>query len=141
MSRFKDINKALRNYDECLYIQESHAGRYDLYRKSKFGCNPPNFIFSITDDWTVSGRPVEWGIDNILNRLKAHDLWRDDKFVENYIKEHEKDEESKARDRRNSIEAFMYDFRRQFARATDSVNTSTLPKLHRKEDGHGYLQS
>ena len=128
MGRFEDLNKAVRNHDECLFFQITHGDRMDLYRRSKHGDHPPHYIFSLTEDWTTKTRPVPWCEINILNRLRAHDLWRDDNFVANYIKETLKDEESKDRARRNNTEAFLRDFRRQFAKATDSINTSTLSK-------------
>lgn len=137
----KQIDRALRMYDSMLHLQETHFGRYDVCRSSKFGEHLPIFIFSLTDDWKPSGKPVDYGIDTVLNRIKAHDLWRDDSFVENYIKNHEKVQESKDRARRNSIESFLYDFRSEFNKATKDINTANLNKLYRKEDSHGYHQS
>ncbi len=119
-------------YDSELYAQESKAGRIDIYRRSKHNDSPPHFLFALTDDWTAKGTPVPWGIEPLLNRIKAMDLWRDDTFVERWIKNHEKEVESQDRARRNSIESFLYDFRRQFARATNDVNTSTLEKVYSK---------
>lgn len=109
-----------------LFIQETKPGRFDVYRRSSLGDSLPNFIFSLTDSWQPTGIPVEYGIDVVVNRIKAGDLWRDDQFVENWIAQHEKDVESKDRARNNSIESFLYDFRKQFQRATDSVNTSGM---------------
>ncbi len=114
-------------------MQETTAGRYDIYRKAGLGTYPPSFIFSLTEDWTVRSKPVEYGIDTVLNRLKAHDLWRDDEFIENYIKDCESRNDARDRARRNSIESFLYDFRRQFQRATESVSTGNLNKIYRKE--------
>lgn len=135
----KRLDKVLKGHDSKLFVQETKPGRYDVYRKSQAGGHMPHFIFALTEDWSPTGVPVCYGYDVVLNRIKAFDLWRDDTFVERWIKEHEKHEESKDRARRNSIEAFLYDFRRQFARATDSVNTGTMDKkVHRKETNYGY---
>ncbi len=128
MGRVADISRALKQHDSCLYAQETKPGRIDVYRKSQFGGHPPNLVFSLTENWLVTGRPVPWGIDVVLNRLKAHDLWRDDRFVERLIEDQEKEEESKTRDFRNNVESFLYDFRRQFQKATNDINTSTLNK-------------
>ena len=130
--RSKTLTKHLSEYDRDLYAVEHKPPRVDVYRKSQLGCNPPNYLFSLTDTWTSSGKPIEYGIEVVMNRVKAHDLWRDDNFVEHWIKEHEQEEESKARDFRNSIEGFLYDFRRDFKKAFSDVNTSNMDKVYSK---------
>lgn len=140
MVNLKSLNRHLKSYDSMLYAAETHLGRADIYRKSKFNCNPPSFVFSLTDTWQPTGRPVDYGIEVVLERLRALDLWRDDTFVENYLKRITKEKEEKDRDRRNNVESFLYDFRSQFHKATNDINTSTLKKLHRKEGTHGYCE-
>lgn len=133
MGRVNEITRAVKSYDPCLYAQESKQGRIDLYRKNRSGMEPPHFLFSLTDTWQPTGRPVDWGVEPLLNRIRAMDLWRDDQFVEKWIAQKEKMDESRDRDRRNSVEAFLYDFKGQFQKATNDINTSTLEKVHRKE--------
>lgn len=128
MGRVKDMTSALKRHDSCLYAQETHLGRIDIYRKSQYGDHPPHFVFALTEDWTPKGVPVTWGVDVVLNRLKAHDLWRDDTFVERWITQHEKREESERRSFRNNVESFLYDFRSEFKKATSDINTSLLKK-------------
>lgn len=140
MHQVKNMTKALKTYDKNLYCQETKPGRRDVYRKSEFGCNPPHFLFSLTDDWKPTGRPVEYGTLVVIDRIKAADLWRDDSFVENYIKSLQKIEESKDRALKNNIEDFLYVFAGQFQKATNDVNTANLKKLYRKEDSNGYCQ-
>ena len=130
--KIKSLNKQLKSHDSELFCQETRAGRIDVYRKSKWGSKPPEFIFCLTEDWTVNSRPVPWGNDVVINRIKAHDLWRDDNFIEEVLADQEKEPERQEKALRNSIESFLYDFRRQFARATDSVNTANLKKIYRK---------
>lgn len=130
----KRVDSEVKRHDSKLFVQETKPGRYDLYRKSQAGGHLPHFIFALTDDWSPKGVPVQYGIDVVVNRVKAFDLWRDDTFIERWIKENDKHEESRARARRNSIESFLYDFRRQFAKANDSVNTANMDKKeYRKE--------
>lgn len=126
LTNAKSLTRALKAHDSLLFAQETKAGRLDVYRKSQLGCESPNFIFALTEDWSPQGRPVPWGIEVVLNRIKAHDLWRDDTFVEQWIEGHEKREEGKMRDFRNSVESFLYDYRSQFHKATNGVNTSLL---------------
>lgn len=134
-SWMKTMNRALKAHDSSLFCQETTPGRCDVYRKSG---QTSHFIMALTDTWTPTGVPVPWGIEVVINRIKACDLWRNDRFVEDWIKEHEKIEESNGRSLRNSIESFFYDFRRQFAKATNEVNTSTLNKIYRKEGSKEY---
>lgn len=134
MTRVQSLNRELKNYDGELYVQETQAGRLDVCRKSKFGMSPPNYIFSLTEDWSARSKPVPWSTDIVMNRIRAHDLWRDDTFVEQWIKQREKEVESQERARKNTIESFLYDFRRQFGRATNEINTSTLSNKENRKD-------
>lgn len=133
MGRVKEITRAVKGHDGCLYAQETKPGRIDIYRKSKFGGSPPNFLFSLTDTWAPAGRPIPWGAEVVLNRLKAMDLWRDDTFVEQLIQDAEKQEKSKERAFKNTIESFLYDFRSEFHKATSDINTASMAKKYRKE--------
>lgn len=134
-SSIRYMERELKSHDSSLFIQESKAGRFDVYRKSSLGCNPPHFIFSLTDTWQPTGRPVPWGIDIVINRIKAHDIWRDDSFIERWISNHEKEKESEGRAFKNSVESFLYDFRSQFSRATNEINTSLLDKKVIRKEG------
>jgi hypothetical protein len=59
--------------------------------------------------------------------------------VDEVITHNEKVDQSKDRARLNNIEAFLKDWRRQFAKSTDSINTANLQKLdRRKEIENGY---
>ena len=133
MGRVREITRAVASYDPCLYAQETCAGRIDIYRKNRDAMYPPHFLFALTDTWQPTGRPVDWGVEPLMNRIRAMDLWRDDTFVERWEANHEKLEQGKRRDFGNSVESFMYDFRRQFQRATNDINTSTLNKVQRKD--------
>jgi hypothetical protein len=129
MGRVAEITRAISSYDPCLYAQQTHESRIDIYRKNRESIHPPHFLFSLTDTWQPTGRPVEWGVEPLLNRIRAMDLWRDDQFVEKLLADQEKAQESRDRDRRNSVEAFLYDFKSQFQKATNDINTSTLKKV------------
>lgn len=145
MSRVSILNNHLRDYDDKLYCRVGSTGAIDVMRRAyKFDIftwnggtyrhlRPiSNFIFSLTDDWKPTGRAVDWGIDPLINRLKAMDLWNNPRFAEDLIQSYEKKEKAKDRDFKNSVESFFYDFRRQFARTFDDVNTSTLAKIDRR---------
>lgn len=140
MSEVERITKHVSEYDSCLFAKETKPGRVDIYRKAKFSLSPPHFLFSLTDTWQPTGKPVYYGVEVLMNRIKALDLWRDEKFIENYINSCEKETESKERARKNTIESFLYEFRGQFHKATKDINTSSVKKLYRKEGSHGYCE-
>lgn len=147
MGRADDITKAIKSHDRELYCEKNREGKLCVYRKGSriesydvnghvidFVRPAPNFVFALTDNWRTTGIPVEWGIVPILERLKAIDLWNRDlagECIQSTIKEIE----SRDRARKNSTESFLMEFRRQFARATNEINTANLAKLdsRRKE--------
>lgn len=133
----RHITKIVKAFDSELRAECLKPPRIDIYRQSKLG--PPHYIFSLTDDWSPKGRPVEWGTEPILAHLRAIDLWNSGVGIEEVIEHNEQVDESKDRARLNNIEAFLKDWRRQFAKTTDSINTGTLKKLdRRKEIENGY---
>lgn len=133
LTSVKALTRALKSHDAELFAQETKPGRVDVYRANRMFMHPPHYVFSLTEDWTVNSRPVPWGIDVVVNRIKAHDLWRDDQFVERLLKDQEKAAESEDRAFRNNVEGFLSEFRSQFHKATNGINTSTLNKVYRKE--------
>ena len=133
------ITRLVKTYDPDLRAQCLMFPRIDIYRQRRDKTSPPYYVFSLTDNWTLTGKPVEWGSEPILARLKAMDLWNNGIGLEQAIEHNTKLEESKERDRKNSIESFLLDFRRQFAKTFDGVNTANLKKIDkRKEIENGY---
>ncbi len=141
MTRADRITREIRRHDRLLYCEKSPQGPLAIYRKLyryepmevngviiHYPILSPHLVFAITDTWSITGRPVEWGILPIMARIKAMDLWTNDNIVNDLIDGYKKDEESKERDQRNSIESFLLDFRRQFAKSFDQYNTGTLDK-------------
>lgn len=78
-------------------------------------------VLVLTDDWTDLGTPVEWGIEPVLNRIKAMDLWRDDQKINRLQAEQERKEQDRKRMQRNEMMAVASELRKDFARATDDV--------------------
>jgi hypothetical protein len=134
--------KALRRYDRDLFVERTKDGALCVFRKVKRykpvcvseGFRLMNlteckeFVFALTDNWTLSGRPVEWGIDRVISRLQQHDAWENERFFEELDRENEKVDESRRRALKNEAEAFWSDNRRAFQRATDDILTHSLSK-------------
>lgn len=132
-SRAKEVNRVVKGYDKYLFARRECNGGLHVYRRtpSNSAC-PYQFVFALTDSWTASGRPVDWGLEVVLNRLRAIDCWKSENIFKQLEIDREKAEESRKRGMATTIEAFLYDFRRDFAKATNDINTSSLAKVDRR---------
>jgi hypothetical protein len=137
--KVSQVSRAVRRYDPKLYA-EMRDGRIDIFRRTYgheafdvdghtilFIKEEPYRVFCLTDNWRAWGRPVDWGIEPIIQKLKSADLWQRD-IGQDVINQNEKVDASKARHQKNEIEAFVKDYRREFARAFEDVNTSQMNK-------------
>ena len=138
MTRLEWISRAIRNYDRELYAGLSSDGIPCVFRKTKAyeryeldDCvilklsTRPFLVLALTDNWNVNGRPVDIGIERILARLNEIDLHKRDVLAD-LEKDYEKSEKAQERHRMNETEAFFSEHRKQFARATDGINTSQI---------------
>lgn len=130
--RVREVTRAVSGYDKDLFAKREGNGAIHIYRKTNRPADPTWFVFALTDTWTVHGKPREWGIEVVVNRLKAHDLWKDETIVDRINAETAKLEQSAERERQNTVESFLKEFRRSFARATDGINTSGLAKIDKR---------
>lgn len=150
MGRTERISRVVKTYDPELYCERSEVGKLCVFRRSsrietyfidgqsiQFVRPAPFFVFALTHNWKMDGVSVDWGIEPILARLNAIDLWKRD-LAEESIKNVEADYESKERDLKNSVESFLYEFRSQFKKTFNDVNTASLAKKDlRKERENG----
>lgn len=146
MTRVERLTKEVRSYDRELYCKKegnaillcrkkvlwedfSFNGSQFFYSRSF-----PEVIFCLTDDYTQKGNPVDMGIDHVLNRIKSIDGWSDQSDSHKIIDRLLKSEETKEKDQRNSYESFAYEWRDEFKKAFEDVNTSSLEKLDRRRN-------
>jgi len=151
----KRLTKALKRYDPQLYarrvdtLKRDKSGEFmsqtqmHVFRKSAryevmsfedghilYSRPQGQFVFALTDNWVSKGDPRPWGIEPVMARLKALDLWnRGVDIFDEIEKEDEKDEESSKRDLKNNTESFLYDFASEFRKATGQINTSNLKNI------------
>lgn len=135
------ITREIQYHDRDLYCAKDYKGRMSIFRKSfvhedcwlddhtviKSLVFRPQYIMSLTDNWAASGCPVEWGLDPILRRLREIDSHNRDLMIE-IEANHDKAKASKQRALESETEAFVKDWRREFAKATNDINTSTMEK-------------
>lgn len=144
------INQELRFFDRKLYAEKSAHGVVKILRKGthwesfEFEGNTllysrpnPHYVLSLTHNWSLEGQPVEWGIEPLLGRLREIDSHNHDVLARIY-EENEKRERLRKRAQSNELKAIAYDSRREFAKAVNDINTSTLEKVdsRRKKDAY-----
>lgn len=140
MSRAETLTSYLKRYDAELYAELAAHNLLPtkviyILRRNRSRPHEPHFIFALTRDWTAKTEPREWGIEVVLARLRAMDLWKSETVVDRVIADAEKAQESKDRDAKNNIESFLREFRREFARSTNQINTSNLAKTDARRRG------
>lgn len=147
MGRAEEISSYIKRHDSKLYCEEGREGKLCVFRKSTrvehyvyeghaigFVRPAPYFIFALTDDWTMNGTPVDRGVLPIMVRLREIDLWSRD-LAQECISQTERNQESNERELSNNNEAFLKDYRRQFAKTFGDINTSTLSKTCNRKLG------
>lgn len=152
-SRTRTLNKHLRAYDRDLYAERFESGVIHIFRKvttwvhfelngTKFGYakTTPLFIIALTDNWLLTGNPVQWGIEPLMSKIRDMDNWREDSTYTNIVKEREQLQRNQERSARNNVRALAADMRRDFARATNDINTSTLKKIEKRRLKDGYCK-
>ena len=146
MGRKEAITKELKRYDPKLFCDELQEGKLAVFRKSNrvesyimddgsvlgFYRPAPFMIFCLTHNWLPSGEPVEWGVLPILKRLRDGDLWHRD-VAGDIEKNEERIKEANERDLKNQTESFLYDFRDQFKKTFNEVNTANLNKKPKRK--------
>lgn len=139
--RIDRITREIQLHDRDLYCAKDYKGRMSIFRKSyahdDFWIDDqtvirslvfrPQYIMSLTDNWGANGSPVDWGLEPIVRRLREIDSHNRDLMAE-IERNYDKAKESKQRTLENETEAFVKDWRRDFAKATNDINTSTLEK-------------
>ncbi len=141
--------RVLKRHDKDLFAKRNQDGVMCVFRKNKRfepvvvsqGFKLLNlvegiqFIFSLTENWTLSTKPRQWGIDRVLERIREIDGWENERFFEEMDEHNERVDQSKRREFRNEAEAFFADNRREFAKGVDEIVgcTHTLSKDERRK--------
>jgi len=96
------------------------------------------FIMSFTEDWQEGSKPVDWGVEPLLERIQEIDSWRDDTGYQRFCERRERNERIKKQTLRNELRARAADMRVDFAKATNDLNLSSVDMLdpRRKQDGY-----
>lgn len=145
MGRAKRITDFIKAHDHKLFAKCSE-GKLCIYRKSDSvewydldGINigfvrpTPHLIMALTHNWHILGQPVEWGLDVILARLQAIDLWNRDLASEQEA-QYEERKQKTAREASNKTEDFLREFKRPFAESFKDINVANLKKIDKRRN-------
>ena len=132
MGRAERITEYIRNHDDKLICKmNAIAGTLCIYRKTlkfetyeidgervTFSLPDLHFVTALTDNWNIKGKPRDWGLLPIMERIRQIDLWQNEVMVQKMISDHEKIDESKKRERMDKHEAqadvLRHDFKKSF---------------------------
>jgi hypothetical protein len=135
------LTQTLSQYDRSLFAQKTASGMIQVWRKAdKWNAadlcyeetessQPMQFIFALTDDWTLTGKVVDWGIEPVMHHVYELDTWSKISFLDDIRKQRDRAKSVRQQSQRNEIRARAYDMRKEFSEATNEINTSTLEKV------------
>lgn len=156
MGRAERITEYIRNHDDKLICKmDAIAGTLCIYRKTlkfetydidgervTFSLPDLHFVTALTDNWNRNGKPVDWGLLPIMDRIRRIDLWQNEVMVQKMISEYEKADEDERKKRMDRHEAqadvFRHDFQKSFG---DHVVGNLIDKdkeKKRKDLKNGY---
>lgn len=144
-SQVRFITKVVRSHDRALFARRSRLGHIDIMRRATraeaFAVGSdvvvnfkesPQLVFSLTDNWTANGKPVNWGSEVVLQRLQKIDAWNRADFLRELEEQDRKAKESADRDRKNRDEAFLYDMHGQFKETFKDVRVANMDKTEKR---------
>ena len=144
---FKDsYTRELKRYDKDLFAKHNQDGVMCVFRKHKRfepvvvseGFKFLNlvegiqFVFSLTENWTLSSPPRQWGIERVLNRVREIDAWNNERMFEDLDAANDRADESEKRSFKNETEAFFADHRSEFVKTFDE-NMGCIHSLSKDE--------
>lgn len=144
-SRVKTLTRNVRAYDRELFCDRDSHGVIHVYRNAmrflrydfdgknlSYAVNQPQIVLSLTDNWMISGKSREWGIEPLMRRLAEIDNWNDDSKYDDMCRDRAKRENWAKEAKRQEYRAVAADMRRDFAKAVSEINTSTINKIDRR---------
>lgn len=142
----KFINRIIKIHDDKLYAERDSDGVVRVFRRGKRYVpffedgnvvyqtlvDSPHFVFALTDSWKSNGKPVDWGSEVILSRLRFNDLWSNEGLFDKLDKDSERMSESKKRDFMNSAEDFLSDQHSHIKKSWGDIRVANMDKTERR---------
>lgn len=141
------LTGTVQRHDEKLFVKKDDFGRMVVWREgfdlitynvdgSIIHCLSPSprFIMALTENWSLSGEPCEWGVEPLLERLKAIDSWNLQSFVNAEMEGlNERSDESRRRSMNNKLEAAAYESYGVFKKTFADINTANMNKIEKRK--------
>ncbi len=117
--RVKRINDEIQKHDHLLFVKidpmdgmrhvmrkHTKAKRYDLGDGQTVTAyeSSPEYIMSLTDNWSMRGKSVDWGLECISKHLRDIDSWNPNSLANTMLDHNAKVDESKKRKQDNLME-------------------------------------
>ena len=145
-SQTRFIDRIVKTHDRELYAERAQSGAIIIYKIGKrldsvieysgaaiaWFKESPEYVFALTNNWTASGEPREWGSEVVLKRLREHDLHANEKLFADIERQEALKEKTKERDFSNNTEAWLSDNHGKFKKAFADINTANFDKSDRR---------
>lgn len=142
------IEQTIKMHDPLLFLNKNYKGELQVMRES-FKMVPhdidgktvlvkmPNhhYIMSLTEDWTGKTRPVDWGLEPIIKRIKEIDDWGSESSFERLLKENAKRDEIKSKRFASLTEDAVKEWRKDFKKHTSDILTHSVEKKDPRQKG------
>ena len=145
MGRAERVSRFIKSHDDKLFAERNSEGKLCIYRKGQtvewyelnrdsygFVRSTPHFIMALTHNWHVLGKPVDWGLDVILQRLQSIDLWNRD-LASEQERMYDENKEKLRRQSANTHEDFLRESKSTFQSAFKDINTANFRKIDKRK--------
>lgn len=146
--RERRIEETIQYHDRELFLNKNYLGELQVMRRA-FTMIPhdfdghtvyvktptPHYIMSLTEDWTGKTRPVDWGLDPIVRRLKEIDDWGSESAFDRMLKDNDRRDAIKKNAFNSLTEDVAREWRKEFKKHTDDILTHSVNKIDSRRKG------
>ncbi len=148
------IEQTIKMHDPMLFLNKNYKGELQIMRKSfrmvpydidgkgvSVATSTPHYIMSLTEDWTGKTRPVDWGLEPIIRRLKEIDDWGGESSFDRMLRDNSKKDELKEKAFASLTEDVAKEWRKDFKKHTSDLLTHSVDKKDPRQKGdrkYGY---
>lgn len=138
--RDRRINEELKKHDPKLFVKVDQGVRHVMRKNTKARVYSldgsdivvyepsPEYIMSLTDNWTMRGVPVDWGLECISKHLNDIDTWNPNSLANRMLDINSKVDEKKSRKQMNLMEDMAREYAPVLKKQFADVNTSQMDK-------------
>lgn len=136
--RVSRLTQELRKHDRSLKAIRTNTGMIQVWRQAEHWSaaelidgesthsSPMQLITALTDTWKVDGNPIDLGIEPLMRKIQYMDSWNKVGVLDELRKRREMESEERKRQNKNENMAIAADLRKDFAKVTNDINTSSL---------------